>query len=468
MSFSTVDKMLDANWISSAIIEAWDGLIYVGTADHHIQFLNERFIRQLGRDATGEHCYAALHSRIAPCPWCPKEVFEGKSTRGHFQEPANGLWFDVLNAPIPKADGTFAKVAFIQPVADHKPTSRRLPVFRNLVDNLTDSVFFHEASSGRVLYANEAACRTLGYPREELLKMHKWDYAQAFVSPADWHAMVTRIEDEGNAIVETQLRRRDGGSLTVEINAAVVQTGLQRLIVSVVRDITEHKRTEERLAEERNKVEAIMAAMGDGITVQDRNFRIIYQNDVIIRRRGHHLGTFCYQAYENRDSVCDDCQAQKSFVDGCIHSRQIVVETDEGTFHREITSSPLRDAEGNIVACVEVARDITEQQRVARELRTSIEKYRLLFSAESDAIITYDEGAGTIHEVNDAACQLYGLERDEFIGRSWLELIADAGEKTSCHLCTAVHKRSDGTLFPVEFSAGTFDWDGKTMAVAIV
>ena len=78
---STTVNMLNADGLSSAIVDAWDGLIYVGSSDYRIRFLNRRFIEQLGRDATGERCYEALHGRSAPCDWCPREVFEGPSSR---------------------------------------------------------------------------------------------------------------------------------------------------------------------------------------------------------------------------------------------------------------------------------------------------------------------------------------------------------------------------------------------------
>jgi hypothetical protein len=41
----------------NAIINAWDGLIYVGGPDFRIRFMNGHFIEMLGRDATGEPCF---------------------------------------------------------------------------------------------------------------------------------------------------------------------------------------------------------------------------------------------------------------------------------------------------------------------------------------------------------------------------------------------------------------------------
>ncbi len=229
----------------AAIVEAWDGLIYVGASDYRIRYLNRRFIELLGRDATGELCFSALHGREEPCHWCPREVFEGQSIRGRFQSPRDGLWYDVLNAPLPLPDETFAKVAFIRESSEPPPSSRDLPVFRNLVDRLDDAIFFHDPEEGRFLYVNEAACRNLGYLREELLEMKTWEVGENLASPEEWRQMVARIRQEGSLLFETRYRRRDGGFSEVEVNATVVQAGLQQFIVSVARDLTERRRLEQ-------------------------------------------------------------------------------------------------------------------------------------------------------------------------------------------------------------------------------
>ncbi len=472
LSFSAEAEGGEGFWpegsLPEAITEAWDGLIYVGTADFRIRYLNHRFIELLGRDATGENCFRALHGRDEPCPWCPREVFQGQCVHGRFRKPADGRWYDVLNNPLPLADGSFAKVAFIREIPEAAPAPRELPVFQNLIDRLRDPIIFFDPKDGRILYANDMACRHLGYGPDDLPQLRVWDFCEAVASLRDWRQMVAQIEQAGSCFLETRHRCRDGTFLPVEVSATVVDAGLQRFIVSVARDISERKQAEARLVEEKNKMEAIMAAIGDGVTVHDRDFRILYQNEVQVRRQGSHLGENCYRVYAGRDEPCEGCQAAESLADGRIHRGRVTVRTAEGIRHQEVTACPLPDADGNLVACVEMVRDITEQTRMEEELLASNEKYRLLFSAESDAIITYHEETGEIQEVNDTACRLYGLSREEFIDRRWSDLMAESEEEIRGRLRTALHRKEDGSLFPVEFSAGAFVWQGKTTIVAAV
>ena len=348
-----------------AIVEAWGGLIYVGGPDFRIRYLNRRFIEAIGRDATGESCYQALHGRGAPCPWCPREVFAGKSVSGIFRNPLDSRWYQVTSSPLPLADGTFAKVAFIRESPEPDTLVQDLPVFRNIVDRLSDAILFHAPDDGRIVYANDAACQNLGHDRDTLLGMWPWDYADASFATGTWRDLLAAVEKEEVAVFEARYRHRDGTARDVEVKATRIRAGLEDLVVTVARDITSRKQIEARLLEKRNKLEAIMAATGDGITVQDLDFRIIYQNEVLIRRRGDRRGEPCYRVYANRESICEDCQAQKSIADGRVYSRPFSTTTPDGRpLHLEISAHPLRDARDEISACVEVVRDVTEQRKL--------------------------------------------------------------------------------------------------------
>ena len=51
----------------------------------------------------------------------------------------------------------------------------------------------------------------------------------------------------------------------------------------------------------RSKIlDTILDSMGDGLSIQDRNMRIVYQNRFMIDIFGEHIGEHCYKIYENR------------------------------------------------------------------------------------------------------------------------------------------------------------------------
>ncbi len=77
----------------------------------------------------------------------------------------------------------------------------------------------------------------------------------------------------------------------------------QSFFLSIARDITERKQEGIALISEKNRSEAIIAAIGDGISIQDRNFKVIYQNQVDKEIHDNHVGVYCYKAYEYKNET---------------------------------------------------------------------------------------------------------------------------------------------------------------------
>jgi signal transduction histidine kinase len=116
---------------------------------------------------------------------------------------------------------------------------------------------------------------------------------------------------------------------------------------------------------ERAKVEAIIAALGDGLSIQDTDFNILYQNEVHKQLTGGDFeGQPCFRAYDRRDCVCPDCPVVASYEDGQIHKLVKKVDMVPGVSHIEIIASPLRSAKGDIIAGIELVRDISQQVQV--------------------------------------------------------------------------------------------------------
>ncbi|MCK5506098.1 MAG: PAS domain-containing protein [Thermodesulfovibrionia bacterium] len=125
----------------------------------------------------------------------------------------------------------------------------------------------------------------------------------------------------------------------------------------------------------------IIAAIGDPVSIQDTDFRILYQNNLHKNAVGHHVGEYCYKAYQNKDHVCEGCHLAMTFKDGKIHKVERSRITENGIMYSENSASPLRDSTGEIVAGIELVRDITERklaeealQKLRDELEESVNK----------------------------------------------------------------------------------------------
>jgi histidine kinase len=224
----------------------------------------------------------------------------------------------------------------------------------------------------------------------------------------------------------------------------------------------------------------VFEAIGDAVSIQDTHYKILYQNKSAKDIIGDHVGKFCYKAYEGRDNVCKGCPLVLSFKDGKVHTGERVNPTKAGELIVEITSSAIKVPTGEIIAGIEVVRDITERKRLEENLKISEEKYRLLFSTEQDAIIVVDVETRRIIDANDSALHLYGYSKEEILKLTGPDLSAEPeksdaaiteiaiapDKKTLYH--TRNHKKKDETVFHVEISSGKFMLkDRKTISAVI-
>ncbi len=170
---------------------------------------------------------------------------------------------------------------------------------------------------------------------------------------------------------------------------------------------------------EHSKLEAILAGIGDGISIQDRNLKVLYQNEIHKKMAGDHVGEFCYQAYERRSEPCNACPIIASFHDGRIHKAERSAPSDKGTLHVEITASPLVSQSGEITAGIEVVRDITNRKRMTEEI---IKAQKL----ESIGLLA----GGIAHDFNNLLTALLG-------NISLAKIYAAGNEKTIAKLETA-------------------------------
>jgi PAS domain S-box-containing protein len=129
-----------------------------------------------------------------------------------------------------------------------------------------------------------------------------------------------------------------------------------------------------------------------------------------------------------------------------------------------VTCAPIFDGRGRLDKIVHIAADITQAKSAEAALRESEEKYRLLFEMESDALFLIEDDSGRIVEANPAAALLYGYNRDELLGMRNTELSAQPEETRRASLGSTTripvryHRRKDGTVFPVEITAGRLIW----------
>jgi len=318
---------------------------------------------------------------------------------------------------------------------------------------------------GKFCYTNPTFQHNTGYREDELLGRDSLE----LVVPEDRKMVrentIKMLKGELTLPDQFRVIHKDGSIHWVVESVASVQYRGRRATMGTFVDITEHRQAEEALQAEKNKLESVVSAMDYGLTIQDRDYNILYQNELLIKLFGDRLGEKCYRVYEGKEKICDGCPVEKAFKDGKSHTseRKVVIPSGEVTFW-ENTANPIRDAGGRIVSCLEVTRDITERKLMEEALRDSEEKLRKMFESVTDGISVIDL-KGSITEVNQRAVEMHGFSsKDELLGKNAFELVAPRDhEKIATEMKKAIKReaigrveytllRADGSEFPGELS----------------
>lgn len=120
-----------------ALLNAFEGYIYICSPDLRIEYMNQRFMERHGGDRTGETCYTVIHNRDSQCPWCVNDrVFAGETVYREEKSPIDDRWYAVVNMPLRHADGRLSKYAVIFDINERQQTLENLEKRRERLGKL--------------------------------------------------------------------------------------------------------------------------------------------------------------------------------------------------------------------------------------------------------------------------------------------------------------------------------------------
>ncbi len=157
-------------------------------------------------------------------------------------------------------------------IDERRQAQESLLLFRNLIDNSQDSIVLVDPDSGHIIEANSKAWETLGYTREELLSLSTVDIELAYRQGRDRNEVIRRARENGHTILDGILCRKDGSTFPTEVSIRHVELGGKEYLVSVARDITERRITEERIKASLHEKETLLREIHHRVK---NNFQII-------------------------------------------------------------------------------------------------------------------------------------------------------------------------------------------------
>jgi PAS domain S-box-containing protein len=355
----------------------------------------------------------------------------------------------------------------------HDASSRELDEARllSLEARLNDIELIVELD-GTIHHVNDRAVSAYGFSREELQSMNIRDLRGRTTVP-DVGAQMRRA-DEGGVRFESVHRRRDGSEFPVEVSSRGFTVGGVRYLHSLVRDLTETRAAEARIAESEERLRSIVAAMAEGIVLIERSGRVLASNEAAERilglSRDEMVGHSSVEAGW-RAIREDGTPFTPLELPGMVTLRtgeprtSVVMGIQHGGSTRwaSVSSEPLwRPHESVPYAAVSTFTDITDLRRGREALEASERRYRRLFEHLRAAIVVFSvvrDADGrpvdwTLQEANGVGRRALGPSYPFSVGRPASELLGRSMLAPYIAQTAGILADADGRPITLDTSSG--------------
>ena len=203
----------------------------------------------------------------------------------HYMDKRGRLTPVEIDATVVRGAGKPTILSLCRDISERKKNERTMRVLQFAMDQTPDAVLC-TTKEGRLTYANPAACRRLGYTKDELLTLSIWDIDPDF-SAAKRKVQWPKLKQQGSLRFEARHRSKDGNIVPVEVMVSHIDFEGEEFAISFSYDATARKQAEEELRLHRE----ITTRIYEGITlVRVTDHKIIYANPKLEEMFGYGPG----------------------------------------------------------------------------------------------------------------------------------------------------------------------------------
>ena len=323
--------------------------------------------------------------------------------------------------------------------------------FRSILDNIEDG-YYEVDTAGNLTFFNPGQVRILGRPANELMGMNY----RLYMTPEGGKAVFqtfNRVFRTGipEQAFDWELVHPDGTHRSVEVSVSLIKAadGSIKGFRGIVRDITERKRVEEKVEEERILLRTLIDNLPDRVFVMDVQGRKIISNTADWQASGGKTMEDVIGKTDLETYPLELAEAYWAVDKAVIDSEISIINREEPGLDSQgnpvwvLTSKvPLRDGQGKVVGLVGIGRDITERKRVEEALRQRLAELESLhtISAALRTAQTRDEALPILLDETLAALEteagviwLYHPEYNELravVTRGWFRELSETPMKS--------------------------------------
>jgi len=363
-------------------------------------------------------------------------------------------------------------LGIIQDITEQKRTEEQRSLMQATMDCLSEAIFWVDPT-GRFLYVNDAACRLLGYSREELLSQSVSDINLNIHGEA-WSANWAELKQRGSFTFEATHRMKEGKVLQTEVTVNYLQVRGKESACAIMRDLTERKQAKELLVE---MTLALTHAM-PGISILNSDGCYERVNDAYAQMLGYQPDELVGASWEPTLIQDDLPQAREAYQrmlsvgKGEFEARAL--RKDGSTFFKHLLMVKRTDIKGRFVGHHCFMRDITERKLADSRLRRT--QYAIDHATDCIFVIGSD---GHFLDVNESACRRLGYTKQELLTKSVMDIDPDFPRETwnafweefkhtKLLRLETRHRGKSGEVYPVEVVANYILHEGEELDYAFV
>ena len=133
-------------------------------------------------------------------------------------------------------------------------------------------------------------------------------------------------------------------------------------------DVTLLKRLQSKIEQKQQEFQYLFENVPCYLTVVDKDFNIIRNNNLFMRDFGVAEGRKCFQVYKGLGHRCDNCPVEKTFRDGGTNYSEEIWRKNGEDIYIIVYTAPILDDKGAVTAVMEMSTNITEVKMLQGEL----------------------------------------------------------------------------------------------------
>ena len=298
-----------------------------------------------------------------------------------------------------------------------KRIEQQISLMSFTLNQLLDAVFLIDTQPDSCFsYVNDKACLSLGYSREELLNMRIVDI-DPVVNVQDILSNFAQVEQQGFIRIESYHSKKNGEIFPVEVSCSQFIHDQQRVIICVVRDITERKIQQEKLQRSEREYRTLAENIPDPIFRYAPDGRRLFVNQAMERLSGLSVQSLLnYTPLEVPVLARSEAEKLLAKIQQVVETREpaenevnfICPNGSELIFYNRYI--PEFGGNGEIVSVLLISHDVTEQKRSEKERQYHLHDYECM-DRVNRAMQGSTDFESMMNDVLDVVLEIFDCDR---------------------------------------------------------